>query len=159
MQIGCAITEFKKYMLSHLADKKRLIAEGEPGSGTLMSNLVRASDAHFDMITQDANEPIVISERPYNTRTLSVEEILGNVSIFHFAGHDTTATSLAYSMLLLSAPPEVQDWISEELDVYLRSGSSKEWDYKLAFPKLKRCLAVRVSRLPGKILFFIHLKR
>lgn len=146
-------------MLSQLTDKKRLIAEGEPGSGTLMSNLVRASDAHFDMITQDANEPIVTPERPYNTRTLSAEEIFGNISVFNFASHDTTAISLAYSMLLLAAHPEVQDWISEELNVYLRSGSSKEWDYEFAFPKLKRCLAVLVSRLPGKIPFFIHLKR
>jgi hypothetical protein len=49
-QIGWAISDFRRYMLDQLADEKRLIAEGKPGSGTLMSNLVRASEAKHDVL-------------------------------------------------------------------------------------------------------------
>ncbi|KAL9628022.1 MAG: hypothetical protein Q9204_006169, partial [Flavoplaca sp. TL-2023a] len=43
-QVGWAKTTFKKYMLEQIADEKQLISEGKPGSGTLVSNLVRASE-------------------------------------------------------------------------------------------------------------------
>ncbi|KAL9593667.1 MAG: hypothetical protein Q9179_005758 [Wetmoreana sp. 5 TL-2023] len=42
-QIGWAISAFRQYMLDQVADEKRLISEGKPGSGTLVSNLIRAS--------------------------------------------------------------------------------------------------------------------
>lgn len=43
-QVGKAVAHFRTYMLSQLAEEKALIADGRPGSGTLISNLVRASD-------------------------------------------------------------------------------------------------------------------
>ena len=156
-QIGWAITEFKQYMLGQLAEEKRLIAEEKPGSGTLMSNLVRASDGRFDTVKRHEKRPTVKQERSHGLKALTVEEILGNIFVFNFAGHDTTAISLAYSILLLVAHPEMQDWISDELNLYLPSGDRKDWDYDLTFPKLKRCLAVLVSLLPGFSMFMTML--
>ncbi len=46
--IGVAVTNFRGYMLDQLAHEKGLIEEGKPGSGTLMSNLVRASGARSE---------------------------------------------------------------------------------------------------------------
>ncbi len=141
-QIGWAITEFRGYMLSQLAEEKRLVAEGKAGTGTLMSNLVRASDDRSQ--TMKSPHSAVHSEANTELKPLTVDEILGNVFVFNFAGHDTTAISLSYSMLLLVARLDVQDWIAEELNFHLANGDRESWRYEIVFPKLKRCLAVLV---------------
>ncbi|KAL8673580.1 MAG: hypothetical protein Q9168_002012 [Polycauliona sp. 1 TL-2023] len=136
-QVGWAKTAFRRYMLDQIADEKQLISEGKAGSGTLVSNLVRAS------------EQSERSARPNGSKEqtpLSIDEILGNIFVFNFAGHDTTSISLAYAVFLLVAHPEVQDWISEEINFYLGSESDPtSWQYETTFPKLQRCLAVLVS--------------
>ena len=143
-QIGWAITDFREYMLEQLTEEKRLVAEGKPGSGTLMSNLVRASEVQQEVAGVGRRERSYADGEAHEMRPLSVDEILGNVFLFNFAGHDTTAISFAYSVLLLVAHPEVQEWIGEELDYYLESDKSETWRYELVFPRLKRCLAVLV---------------
>ena len=134
-KIGWAIGEFRNYMLQMIADEKRLISDGKPGSGNLVSNLVRASE--------DENKKLDGKSR--GLKPLTVDEILGNIFVFNFAGHDTTAISLSYSMLLLVANPMVQDWISEEIQHVLPGEDWESWDYQKSFPKLQRCLAVLVS--------------
>lgn len=142
-QIGWAITDFRQYMLDQLTDEKQLIAEGKPGSGSLMSNLVRASEVRPEA-AGSPNEKIAMNGRAHELKPLSVDEILGNIFVFNFAGHDTTAISLAYGVLLLVAHPEAQDWISEELNFYLDNENSETWKYDAIFPRLKRCLAILV---------------
>ena len=141
-QIGWAITVFREYMLTQLEEERRLIAEGQPGTGTLMSNLVRASDEGTQAVKDYPDA--VKSKAVAGPKPLTVDEILGNIFVFNFAGHDTTAISLAYSMLLLVAHSDVQDWIAEELNFHLPNGNSESWKYEDSFPKLKRCLAVLV---------------
>lgn len=136
-QIGLAMSAFKKYMLDEVADEKRSISEGKPGSGTLVSNLVQASEQQ----DQDSKNN---STRMQTLKPLTISEILGNIFVFNFAGHDTTAISLSYALLLLVAHPEVQDWISEEINHYLASPSPDSRNYESTFPKLQRCLAVLV---------------
>ena len=77
------------------------------------------------------------------TTTLTEEEIISNLFVFAFAGNDTTAVSMTNLLVVLSAHPEVQDWISEEICHYLPDDDMTQWDYR-TFPKLKRCLAVIV---------------
>ncbi|KAL9020662.1 MAG: hypothetical protein Q9185_002110 [Variospora sp. 1 TL-2023] len=134
-RIGAAVTYFTEHMHDQVAQEKGLMESGKQGSGTLISNLVRASE-----------EVGTGTVRP-NLKPLSNPEILGNIFVFNFAGHDTTAISLAYSVLLLVAHPEVQDWIGEELRFHLRGEESNGWDYELSFPKLQRCLAVLLETL------------
>lgn len=50
-----------------------------------------------------------------SSKGLSMEEIFGIIFVINFAGHDTTANTLAFSMLLLAAHSEVRAWIAEEL--------------------------------------------
>ena len=137
--VGRATTDLKQYMSDMLNEEVRLLDAGQPGTGNLMSSLVRASEDDQKKKGKDAaNGP----------KGLSVSEILGNMLVINFAGHDTTANTLAYAMLHLAAYPEVQDWIGEELDALLpSSGSSESWSYEELFPRLKRCLAVMVSRI------------
>ena len=139
-QVGWAKKVFKQHMLDQIADEKQLIWEGKPGSGTLVSNLVRASEQPQDR--KDFNPTA-------RSKPLSIDEILGNIFVFNFAGHDTTSISLAYALFLLVAHPEVQDWISEEINFYLASEDNpSQWQYESTFPKLQRCLAVLVRHFP-----------
>ena len=76
---------------------------------------------------------------------LNDAEVLGNLIIYSIAGHETTAGTLSYSILLLAAYPEWQDWIAEEIHTVLQGQKSPEiWGYEKLFPQLKRCLAVLV---------------
>ncbi len=139
-QVGWAKRAFKQHMLDQIADEKQLISEGKPGSGTLVSNLVRASEQLQDRKDFDPTA---------RSKPLSIDEILGNIFVFNFAGHDTTSISLAYALFLLVAHPEVQDWISEEINFYLASEDNpSQWQYESTFPKLQRCLAVLVRHFP-----------
>ena len=146
-QIGWAITDFRNYMLEQLARERHLVAEGKPGSGTLISNLVRASEAQQDVAGGGDGSRNSIDGSSHEKKALTVDEILGNIFVFNFAGHDTTAISLAYSVLLLVAHPEIQDWMAEELNFYIETDKIEDWRYETAFPKLKRCLAVLVCKM------------
>ena len=112
-QMSSAVESFRKYTMNQLSDEKGMIADRNPGSGTLMSNLVHALEAQHGFIGADEDEKSVANNRPHEMRPFSVDEILGNIFVFNFARHDTTAISPAFSMLLLVAHPDMQDWISE----------------------------------------------
>ena len=147
-------------MLDQIAVEKQLISEGKAGSGTLLSNLVRAPD-----------QPQKPEEKRFDVskahKPLSTDEILGNIFVFNFAGHDTTSISLAYAVFLLVAHPGIQDWISEEINFYLGSEPDPtSWQHATTVPKLQRCLAVLVSSenltpslLPWKSIPFPSLPR
>lgn len=52
-------------------------------------------------------------------------------------------------MLLLAAHPEVQAWLAEEIAA-IQDGKDtpvEQWDYRAAFPRLKRCQAVTLETL------------
>lgn len=138
-QVGWAINSFRNYMASQVEAEKKLIRNGMSGTGNLVSNLVRASN--------DSKSTSLDHSEDNKFKPLTNAEILGNIFVFNFAGHDTTAISLSYSILLLVANPQVQDWIHEEIEYYVRDQDSKALAYSELFPKLKRSLAVLVRTL------------
>ena len=110
-----------------------------------MNNFVRASEARHSVVEVDDDEKSIANNRPHEMRSLSADEILGNLFVFNFAGHDVTAISLAFSMLLLVAHPDIQDWILEELNYYLGAREGERWGYEANSPRLNRCRAVLVG--------------
>ncbi|KAF7886850.1 uncharacterized protein EAF02_003497 [Botrytis sinoallii] len=122
-----------------VAAERRLIQNGESGNGNLVSNLVRASnESHSTSLDPGEDNKL---------KPLTNAEILGNIFVFNFAGHDTTAISLSYAMLLLVANPQVQDWVREEIKYYVGGRDPKTLAYSELFPKLKRSLAVLLETL------------
>lgn len=97
--------------------------QNDKSQGNLITSLVRAS-VDDKIITQD--------------------EVIGNIFVFNFAGHDTTAHSLASTFMLLAANPEVQDWMGQEIRHVLGNATVAEADYTM-YTKLVRTLAVMVS--------------
>ena len=129
-------------MTDLIEEENILDSKNQPGSGTLVSNLVRASEDNSDSGKFSLDDKA--EQRAYKLKRLSKDEILGNIFVINFAGHDTTTTALASGIYLLAANPECQDWLAEELNHFSTASDSREWKYNEVFPKLKRCLAVMV---------------
>ncbi len=141
-KVAQAVNDFKSHMTTMLEKERRMISIQQVGSGNLMNSLVRGSE-----------EACIVTHNSNNRSTshqggLRDDEILGNLFIYNFAGHETTGNILSYSIYLLTAHPEVQDWIGEEIEHYAATHqSSSTWTYEELFPKFKRCLAIMVSSI------------
>lgn len=80
-------------------------------------------------------------------RELTPDEVLGNLHIFTVAGHETTATTLRFALVLLTLHPEQQKWVRRGIHDALQGQSEdpKEWDYAEVFPKLVTPLCLMVG--------------
>lgn len=138
-------------MTALVKEKKAEVASaaGQISDDTFLNALVLTSE---EFRRQD--KPPVESVRVLGG--LSDEEILGNLFVYNFAGHETTANALCYALHLFAVYPQVQDWVREEvLCVYEQYAGphGKMPTYEAAFPQLKRCLAVmvRLTNLPLRL--------
>lgn len=146
-RIGKAAAAFKQHMAHMLETETSLHNRGKTGTGSLMTSFVRALD------TSQQENAASKGIQGHVTKGLSVDEIFGNIFVINFAGHDTTANTLAFSILLLAADPDVQNWIGEELEGLTVDGSTEGWDYATLFPKMKRCQAVLVGVCHGETIW------
>ncbi|OAL45508.1 putative cytochrome P450 [Pyrenochaeta sp. DS3sAY3a] len=121
-----AVITFQNYMTDVYEAEKRDTAQSKAANNNLMTQLIRAS------LGEDG---------------LSESEIYGNIFVFNFAGHDTTAHTFAFTVYLLATNPIVQEWVSEELQHVLGDRPVETWSYSHEFPRLKRCLALLYETL------------
>lgn len=128
--ISTALATYQQYMEDMLNEKGHEADNGK-AQGNLLATLVRAS-------TID--------------KQLSRPEVFGNMFVFTFGGHDTTAHSLAFTFVLLSIFPEVQEWMREEIREVFKVADSSTWDIQ-DFAKLKRTHALQVSESTYKMRF------
>ena len=134
--VGVAAQEFQKYMEETLSHERSMVGKRELGTSNLMGSLLRASEEARK--SSDVNDSLHVG--------LTDEEIYGNIFVFNLAGHETTANTIASSLVLLAANPECQDWLIEEIHHVLgdSTAGSESWIYDECFPRLQRCLAVMV---------------
>lgn len=122
-------------MKDRLARERQRAASGSSKAANLMSALIRSSD--------DAGK--IDQEVTQGLQGLTDDEILGNMFLYNFGGHETSGNTLTYSITLLSAYPEWQAWIAEEIKRVLGDQEpSESWSYR-SYPALKRCQAIIVS--------------
>ncbi|MCJ1463788.1 hypothetical protein MMC07_002397 [Pseudocyphellaria aurata] len=139
---GQAIAKFRNDVKALLENEQEHIAQGAAPRQNLASLLIRASEdikggSHG---ADETNEDAAWEQDP---KSLDDEEIMGNLFLFHVAGHETTGNTMSYVMLMLAAHPQWQSWAAEEIrHVMSVYKSDEEWTYKEAFPKLKRTLAL-----------------
>ncbi|PRY85855.1 cytochrome P450 [Donghicola tyrosinivorans] len=81
---------------------------------------IRAGTAPDDLATK-----IMTTADPLTGETFTTEEMVDQVAIFFLAGHETSASALAWSLYLLAAFPEWQDRVAEEV-VALENGDFSE---------------------------------
>lgn len=125
-KLNAAVQSFQASMTQQYEAEKQALSIGTPTSNNLMTQLIRAS---------------------LGADGLSESEVYGNMFIFNFAGHDTTAHALTFTIFLLATAPEVQAWVAEELQHVLGSAPPEEWEYTKGFPRLKRTLALMLETL------------
>lgn len=99
-----ATTSLERSVLALLEARKREIA-ASPGleKGDMMTALMTAHDAETDSRLTD-------------------HEILGHMSVFFAAGHETSANALSWTLLLLSLFPDVAARATEEVAAVLAGG-------------------------------------
>ncbi|PQE28551.1 cytochrome P450 protein [Rutstroemia sp. NJR-2017a WRK4] len=131
-KLYAATVTFTQHMTQVYENEKQAMANGKSTEKNLMTSLIRASQEKTSVQTSQI----------HGSGSLTESEIYGNMFIFNFAGHDTTAHTLAFTVVLLAAKPAMQDWIFEELKHVLQEKPIEDWNYTTDFPRLKRCLAV-----------------
>ncbi|KAF7861433.1 hypothetical protein EAF04_007998 [Stromatinia cepivora] len=137
-RIGQATVDFKFHMTEMLNDEKHAISQGKTRSATFTNSLLRASKEE----SQSSSDGSSVTN---SFQGLTEEEIYGNIFVYNFAGHDTTAITLNWTLYLLAAHPEIQDWISEEINFVISNDMPSTWDFKDIYPKLNRCLAIMLE--------------
>jgi cytochrome P450 len=130
LEMKSALKEVEEYISKMVDEERASSSEKEAKGDNLMSVLLKASE----------------SEAMGKGRSgLSDEEIIGNLFIYNVAGHDTTANTLAYAVIMLATDFELQEWLHEEIIAVIGGKENVEkWNYERGFPQLKRCLAVIV---------------
>lgn len=129
-----AYTAFGGYMRGMLDRQRAQLDAGELVEDNLLTALIQAESQ------EDEKEG----------RAMNVQEVMGNMFIMLFAGHETTANTLHYSLLLLAQHPDVQELLLDEVDAIYeeaaRQGRS-ELEYELDFNRARWTFAIMVCRL------------
>jgi len=80
---------------------------------------ITSGDAPDDLATK-----IMTTADPQSGETFTVEEMVDQVAIFFLAGHETSATALAWMLYLLALYPDWQDAVAAESDALSQDFSS-----------------------------------
>jgi cytochrome P450 len=101
-----AYVEWSKYPEEMVAAKRAAIKSGaaESSDVDLISQLLKA---------QKLSDPS--KANPDQTVSLSDSEVMGNLFMFIIAGHETSANSIHFSIILLSLHPSLQRKVQHEL--------------------------------------------
>jgi len=88
---------------------------------TLLAKLVarRQSEIEAGRAPDDLATKIMTMRDPETGEEFSAEEMVDQVAIFFLAGHETSASALAWGLYLLALAPQVQARIAEEADAVL----------------------------------------
>ncbi|KAG8779245.1 hypothetical protein FRC15_010281 [Serendipita sp. 397] len=119
-----AFNDFKNYMSDMIETRKQQAEEDRRAD--LLSNLIAGA-------ALENSEMETTSQHSFGD-----DELVGNVFIFLFAGHETTAHSLAFTLALLSVHQDVQQKLYDSLISIVTEGKQPtygdivRWSYGLA---------------------------
>lgn len=119
-----AFRDFKAHMINLIEERKNIPQEERRAD--LLSNLLEGT----------AEETTSIRDDP--TLHFGDEELLGNIFIFLFAGHETTAHTLAFAVALIAAHAEIQEKLYTSIRELVPRGEAPtyaaivKWSYGLS---------------------------
>lgn len=120
--------EWGKYMNEmFLAKKAEVLAGNEGDKLDLMIALIKGAG-----ITPENLE----KGKDATPQSLTDEEILGNAFVFILAGHETTANSIHFCLVLLALNIRSQRHLQADLDEIIHGRPLSQWDYDEIVPKL-----------------------
>lgn len=71
-----------------------------------------------------------------DAQSLTDQEILGNAFVFILAGHETTANSIHFCLILLAMHVKSQRRLQKDIDEVVQGRPVSQWDYDEMVPKL-----------------------
>ncbi|KAK5625756.1 hypothetical protein RRF57_001472 [Xylaria bambusicola] len=80
-------------------------------------------------------------------KSLSEDEMISTLFILTVAGFETTATTLAYAIVLLARHSQWQDWILEEVDSLIPTDHAQPIEYMPVFSRATRIMAFMLETL------------
>jgi cytochrome P450 len=86
---------------------------------TLRTQQIAEESAPDDLVTK-----IMLTEDPVSGERFTTDEMVDQVSIFFLAGHETSASALAWALYLLAQFPEWQDKVAAEAEAGLANDFS-----------------------------------
>ncbi|KAF8138092.1 cytochrome P450, partial [Mycena galopus ATCC 62051] len=115
-----ARARLREFMEEQVSERKRSVAAGD-----------MRSDVFTLMVKSNQDES--------SKYQLDDQELIGNIFILMFAGHETTANSLAVTMAYMSINEEIQNEVVEQIMSVL--GPDRDPEYS-DYPKLDKVLAI-----------------
>ena len=113
-------------MTEMMEAKKVQISSGETEGGMdLMGALVKSAGYGSDSKAEKSK-----------TDYLTDQEILANAFVFILAGHETTANTIHFALILLAMEPEEQRRLQKDVESIFKGIDSSEWDYDTYLPRL-----------------------
>lgn len=116
--LGTPLTRLLPFDLVGLPYRKYLDATSALEEEMLRILEARKSEAR-DQQRGDMLESLLLAHDEETDTRLTDHEILGHVSVFFAAGHETSANALAWTLFLLAMSPEVSAKVSDEVDQVL----------------------------------------
>lgn len=95
---------------------------------------------------------LMVREHDRDPTVLSVDELLGNAFVMFFAGHDTTAKALTWTLFLLATHPQIAADLVEELEIEL-GDEPPTYEQIYALPKLDRVIKESLRLLSPAVMF------
>ncbi|GKZ27117.1 hypothetical protein AbraIFM66951_004165 [Aspergillus brasiliensis] len=127
-ELGQYMHELKTTTESLLRDTEFL--PNRKGTASLSDLIV-----HAGMSTKSSTSPI-----------LQPHQVIGNVFLFMFAGHEANANTLTFIILLLACHPTIQTALQSDLDDILDNTPPSDWTYDRHYEPLMNSLAGAVIR-------------
>lgn len=110
--------------------------------------IARTEDTSSPEIT-NRSKNLLASIASVGEDEFSNSDIMGNAFIFSIAGHETTASTMQYALVMLALYPDQQQWFLKKLDEQLGDQEPSEWSYEDACKKLIAPLFLMVSPSPS----------
>jgi cytochrome P450 len=121
--------EFGRYMQEMILSKRGEI-QNDPKDAT----------SHTDVISQLVKGYPVKSSQPQTLRALTDSEVVGNLFVFIIAGHETSANSIHFALILPALNPKIQRMVQRELDMIFEGRPPTSWSYDTDLPRLTSSL-------------------
>ncbi|XP_072157782.1 cytochrome P450 4C1-like [Bemisia tabaci] len=100
--------------------------------------------------TKPAFLDILLEAHESPTKALSEQDLRDEVNTFIFAGHDTTATSMSFSLFLLGMHPDIQEKCYQELDdIFRGSDRAPTVDDLKSMKYLEQCIKESLRLFPS----------
>ncbi|KAI0402887.1 cytochrome P450 [Xylaria palmicola] len=131
--LGVAKVEVHRRTKSKLDKERKYMSANstrESKTNNIMIKLLQESESH---------------QTPY--KGLSDDEMISTLFVLTAAGFETTATTLAYAIVLLAKHAQWQDWLLEEVDALMPIEYTQPIQYMVTFPRATRIMAFMLETL------------